>query len=837
MQLASNTALAAALVPGQKRNFAVKLLFDWGRNGLFNDANSDLSGLMDNAVVDRQLAGQFPNELEITEGYVGAQMDLVLEGLLPSDGVTPIWQAFSPYSGSYLGSILAIGVQVTLDLIVLTAIGPVSVRQFTGYVANPQPDRASGQVTITCYDAAAILAAPVTLPIWARDFTTLTAFPSNPDTPDSGTVALTWALETILRRNGFLVGPAWHPNVMCAWTLSGSALPDIGSIAMEDRFITGTWSFGYGAYNIPQFTPSGVPSDVYTAGQFGTCCFRGATKLPALTGRGITYLYGNAHVANNASLIQIGTYGTNNSNLLGFGAWVQIDPTQSGTSSVTCYLEEAHYNFSSSDNKPAYAVINVNHATGAYSARVLNEGQTKTWTWTGPANMAAGWHFVNFVAQFTSTAVNGTYIIDGVQTLTSNGGLVSAIGALVYNNDPGNTNLTQVIARGPMQYASIYAQPNTAMAAHVQPPRTQPTPTAKIDLSLTRLSWLPDINQASSWDTLKNAVAAELGALYITEQGIPTFDSRTTVTSRQLAANSVLTLTLDQLTDISPQATLISLINTMSYTTQSKHALNQQVAFASTSSSQYLVPNGPNPAIVSNTVQSYRMGYVSYHPQAQGYGNPGNPGEFGGAGPSGGFTYRDWMNIYGPDFWPDGFTAYQAGSSPDPSVQPTAATGLNCLVVLNAPDNVQDSRVMQPVLTNSNAGGQLEFAVNDSVPFLHIAGTTLTDEGTQTATYSDFASVTAHGVRALPLPSSDWVQDPTTVSAVVGSVVNDTKQARPYFQAIDIVGDPRLQLQDVVTLTDPGGMGATMPASIVGINRKIDAGSNGVKDTLTLRTF
>jgi hypothetical protein len=96
--------------------------------------------------------------------------------------------------------------------------------------------------------------------------------------------------------------------------------------------------------------------------------------------------------------------------------------------------------------------------------------------------------------------------------------------------------------------------------------------------------------------------------------------------------------------------------------------------------------------------------------------------------------------------------------------------------------------------------------------------------------------VATHGVRSLELQQSDWRQDPVGVLAVVVSVITNTKQPQPYFQSINIVGDPRLQLQDVVTLTDPGGMGSAMYASVYGIKRSIDLQS-GITDQLVLRTF
>lgn len=842
MQLAGNAALAAALAVGQQRQFGISLMFDWNRDGLYSNINSDLSAVYESGVIDRQLAGNFPQSMEITEGYVAAELDITISGNL-SDG-TPVWRAFSPYSGYPLGGIGIDGTPMHLDLIVQTSLGPVTIRQFTGYVFDALPSRAGGNVVITCYDAGFILAALITLFTWAADGYTRTQLAStNPDTPDSGTVALGWVVENVLRRNGFYQGPPWHPNVVCAWTLNGSALPEVGCISMEDRFVNGTWTFGYGEFNVPQFTPSGSVASVYGPGQFGQTCFKGATKLPPLTGRGVTYLYGNAHASWNQQFVfNVGSYGSANSNLLGFGCWVLIDPTQTGSSSsVTCWLEEAHYNYSSSDQHPAYAILTINQQAGAVAAQVINEGATTTWTYTATGTLAAGWHYVNFVLSFASTGITGQFIMDGVAQASGNGGHAGTpIGAFSYSNDNMVTNLCQVIARGPMQYAQVYLQLNTALASHVQPTRTQANPTAAIDQCLTRLTWLPDVNQLQSWDVLKAAVSAELGALYVTEPGVVTFDSRTTVTGRQTIGASVLDLTIDQLMDISPQSVASSLVNTMSYTTHAKHATYLSIVYATTTANQYQVPPSTLQTwlVALSGVQSIRHGPIGWHPQAQGYANSSAPTEPGGAGPSGGFTYRDWMNIYGPAFWYQGFTAYTPGSSL-PEAQPTAATGLNAFPMVGAGASAadQDSRNMRLSLSNGNAsGGSLEYAVNDATPFLHIGGTLVVDDGQSTAGYFDLTSVGTYGRQSLDFPSSDWSQDQSSVAGVVLSVVNYTRNPHPYFQSIDIVGDPRLQLQDVVTIRDPGGMGTQMPASVYGINRKISL-TDGVVDQLTLRTF
>lgn len=844
MQLAGNSALAAALATGQKRQFMIKLMFDWDRNGTYSNVNSDMSALFVDATVDRQLSGSFPNELEITEGYVAAQLDVQLEGNL-ADG-TPVWKAFSPYSGYALGGVATIGTPMYLELIVMTSAGPVNIRQFTGYLADPVPARAAGTVTITAYDAGtAVLSNPITLPTWAVDSYTRTQL-TQPDTPDSGTTALGWVVENVLRRNGFLQGPPWHPNAIVAWTLNGSALPEVGSIGMEDRWVNGTWSFGYGEWNLPQYTPSGKVSDVYGPGKYGSTCFKGATKLPALSGRGVTYLYGNAHanpapVTGANACVTPGAFGSNNSNILGSGCWFQVDPTQTATpSTMLIHLEEAHYNYSSAsttDRKPAYLQVSLNHQTGALSAVIWNEGWTTSWTYASTGTLAAGWHYINFVANFLPSSIAGYWIIDGTFNTSSTGGQSVGLGSVTYSNDAGNTNLCQVIARGPMQYAQFYYQLNTPLSGHVLPTMNPVTTTAAVDQCLTRLNWLPDVNQAAGWDTLKSAIGAELGALYITEAGVVTFDNRVTVAGRQLAANSVLTLTMDQVMDISPQSSLLSIVNSMPYTCHAQQAIPYSTVYATSASNQFSIPVGTTQQVpvTQAGVQSARMGYVSWHPQAQGYNNPANPTEPGGAGPSGLFTYRDWMNAFGPSFWYDGFTAYVAGSS-DPNAQPAEGTGLDCRVQVGQALGDLDPRRILLFLINSTGSSALEFAVNDSTPFLHVGGTVLADLGNTTSTYADAASVATYGTRSLPYPATDWVQDPTSVLPVVQSVVAYTRNPHAYLQAMDIVGDPRLQLQDVVTVADPAGMGASIPASVYGIKRRISV-KDGLSDTLTLRTF
>jgi hypothetical protein len=118
-----------------------------------------------------------------------------------------------------------------------------------------------------------------------------------------------------------------------------------------------------------------------------------------------------------------------------------------------------------------------------------------------------------------------------------------------------------------------------------------------------------------------------------------------------------------------------------------------------------------------------------------------------------------------------------------------------------------------------------------------VKGIILVADSSGSASIMDSASQAQFGDRNLSLPQDDWHQDALTIGGLLApSLLADVKQAQPYFQSASIVGDPRLQLQDVVTIDDAGGMGGPIYASMVGINEVGDAKS-GLKQTLTLRTF
>lgn len=862
MQFPNDTDLAAALAPGQVRRMGVLLKFDWGRDGTFSNTYSDMSENVDDWVIDRQLTGSYPAQLEVVEGYAGGMLTITLHGNAADAQQTAIWRLFSPYAGFFLGNLGYVGVAVQLSTTVATASGTRTIRQFTGIVQSALPSRGNSNVTITCLDGAGMLQAPTTLPPYASDQIGQTL--SGINYPATGTsdpyfnyqMQASWVIERVLRTAGFYQGPPWPVNTLLAWTLTGSGLPDVGEIDSEDYLINGDWDNGYGQYTSPNETPGSIDgTGVWTPGQYGPA-YVGSAQLQYPPNVGgvippfgqITDIHGGAHTR---SLISVNQFGANNSNLLIFGGWYYRDPAALSTDNMNLLfiLEEARfdYHYNSGNQWPAHAQVNVNPLTGIVEASVQpNFFWGTTWQWNSTTAIPANqWTYVYFVFQFTSTSIlgycrNGTTGAD-LMTPGTNGGVANWIQGLPYTFTTTQTHLGGVFTNGRMQYASISYQPDTPIGSLVPPPTTPTGVGTKLDMSACRLSWLPEsAYQVPGWDIIKAVAEAEFGVVLFDEFNVPIFNTRATIKGL-MAAPTQFTITLDSAQDITPVTTIDSVINSISIPYTRKQSVPYSVAYAEPNAATYATADGGTVntyPLAMTGVQSIRVGNISWRPQAQGYGFASGSPQYlydaGGQGPSGTFTYKDWMTAYGPDYWADGFTAHAPTGATTP-VQPLQDTGLNVIMERWWSNNptfygIQQIRL---VMYNTNSTHTLQASVDDNTAFLNAQGTTIVTVETGVVQANDANSQLAYGVRALQVPQSDYQQDPLTLQPIANSLLADLKQPTPYMSAIPILGDPRIQLRDMGAVSDTQGMG-TMVGMTVGIHREFSI-QNGMTDSLTLR--
>lgn len=841
MQLAGDANLASALAVGQKRQFATRFLIDWNRDNGFTDPMSDLSANVDEWSLERSLNGVVPDQLQTTEGYATAKITVKLSGERNS---LPMWKLFSPFSGLTYGSGSALNIPMYLRVAVQSPLGYWEIDQITGWIDSVVPDLADGTVTMVCFDGGGQLESGITIDRWGADQYRREVFmgdtASNSDeASESGTAEAGWLIDTALRRSGFYEGPAWHFQAVHGRTLRGSAIPEIGSWSqIPDQDWAPIWQSGM-LFSTPNTSPAmQTPGEVWSkaAGKYGPA-FVGRYRLAnwkATGTRGITTVSSGTKAT-----LQIipTTYGSNNSNIVGWSGWVFVDSTLSADP----WSVDQMYLASKNGLSPANASVTIKHKTNAVAFSVSNNGGTTSWNWTAALG-GNGWHYVSITFQFTSTQVRGSMWLDGVNVINqTTGGTTGALPVSAYAWVEGATNSVFLTLAGPMQYTQwIYAN-NTSMASYQQPLGVQPITArlqAKVDLAGQRLLWLPNIEQMPAGDVIKAVVGAELGAFYCTEQGVATFDNRATIKARQLAANSAFNITIDNASNLVPVSAYLSIANRIGYTAKPRVAQPYQHAYAATKPDQFVIQPGAHPRynVTLSDVQAIRIGGVTVRPFAQGHDSGLSPDTL---------FWQEYMQHYNPNYWEEGTTPYQPGSQPSNQAPPLLFNAF--VFALPGWANLDTNcRHMRLAFGNDNASTVAQFSVNDSVAFLIVGGTLLVDRPTITESVSDQPSIDRYKERVFNLATDDWHQDILWLRSLATSLVADTKNPTVQFQEIEVVGDPRVQLQDVCTIihrdngTSPGMTGTGQAyGSVVGIKRRFVRSGDGGKltDVLTIRTF
>jgi hypothetical protein len=840
MQQAGNVDLAAALSQGQKRHFATRLLIDWNRDDGYTDPMSDLSANVEEWELDQSLAGIVPDELQATEGFSTAKITIKLSG--NANGV-PMWKLFSPFSGLSYGSGSALNIPMYLQCAVYSPLGYWVVDQITGWIDSAVPDLKTGVVTMVCFDGGGQLETGITIDRWAVDqyrrevFVSGDPVSSNMDEcSESCTIEAGWLIDSALRRTGFYQGPVWHNNAIHARTLRGSALPEIGAWGQipQADYDNLFWASGM-FFSTPYVGPAmQTPGEVWTiaAGKYGPA-FVGRFRLPLW--KGVTRNLTRVSAGTKAAIEFVCTaYGANNSNILGWSGWVYIDSTLSSDpwSTDTFLLSPKTGLY------PAQAVVTIKHKTNTVLFTVTKDGNVGVvWSWSAAVG-ANGWHFVSITFQFTSGQVRGSLWVDGVQVINqTTGGFVGGLAASAYSWIEGTTNSVNLNLEGPMQFTQWIAMYDFPIANYPQPVSTPPTfarKQAKVDLAGQRLHWFPNIEQMPAGDVVKAVTGAELGAFYFTEQGVATFDSRATVKARQLAANSVFDITIDNASNLSAVSAYLSVANRIGYSAALKVAQPFLVAYATSKPDQFVVQPGGHPRynVTLGDVQAFRCGPVTPRTFAQGY-DVGlvPPDQF----------WQEYMQHYAPSYWTDGTTPYEPGTQPS-NGPPPILTLAGVFVLPGWFNTDTNSRHMRLALGNDNVSKVAQFSVNDTTAFLQVGGTLIVPRPTITESVSDATSIARFKERVFNLPGDDWHQDILWLRSVSASLLADTKNPTVQFQDIEVVGDPRRQLQDVCRIIHrdapgrPGMTGATQAyGSVVGIKRTLSGGK--LTDRLTIRTF
>lgn len=120
-------------------------------------------------------------------------------------------------------------------------------------------------------------------------------------------------------------------------------------------------------------------------------------------------------------------------------------------------------------------------------------------------------------------------------------------------------------------------------------------------------------------------------------------------------------------------------------------------------------------------------------------------------------------------------------------------------------------------------------------PHLSLSGSCIRDidTGGYMAEARDTTSVTVYGEQPLEVPPNPFLQSWLGAQTYAQDLLTLYKDPRPVLTGVEIVADPRLQLTDRVTITEPGILGLSTDFWVLGISTTL--ASDGLSQSLTVR--
>jgi hypothetical protein len=760
MQAPDDLDLAAA-VDAPERTPRVRLLADWDRDQSFDHPLTDLSGVVDEVSIERALTGDLPAETTLIEGYTTAKLTARVSGQRPDDPrdiarmLSPI-RADSPLLGKP-----SVDVPVRCDLGLTTPTGERLLRQFTGTIRRLDVTSATRTVELEALDPADKLRAAVTLPLYAERLSTYYS-------STAGYHAYTntqWLVDFCLRRNGIYFSPPPRPTAIWAMTGHGSLAPDIG----------GNTQVAAETFAVP-----GAP--LFVDGRYG------------LAANGSTDIY--AEVTYNSA---VGPYTILNPHTLEF--LVKAGGTNTFHARSTGSLLTVRSRFATGAGHSVEIAIN---ATGQLQCRVYITNSVQG-SFTGPTITGpAAWHSVGLWlwASAQTRIITYAWQLDGVTTPIQ----TSQANALV-SFDTNPRAEIKVATSLPVQCMQISKGPQSGPppdwgAVHVSQ--------ADLDTGLNWMTGLPDVHNADSWDTIRQAVAAEYGLVGFNEFGRFFFRTRTSTpstpdgtadtqsTDTDAAEPDAIGRTLTaavSLADLRVSTSIDSVRNQITATiTPRLESTSPVMVWQTTATDEYVIPANTTVRVKVTMPHRAKTSYLFI---------PNTPA-------------ANWTD-----------TAPVSGHCPVNATTGAAAT--NVTVALEHEDD-EYSFFLRFINTNAFP---VMFAAGTR-PALRVAGIDSVEIPPIQHSRTNPTSAATWGSRVLALPDNPFRQRTDTAETVSALLLDDLADPVPVLDDIPVTGDPRTQLADLVTLHDPDGLGGPIQGSVIGIRRSLSS-NGGLADVLTVR--
>ncbi len=806
MQTHGGTAAADAITASE-RIFRIEVLADWNNDGKFDHPFSNITKYVSTVTTDRALKGSAPSEIMMLQGSSAAELTMTLGGEYSGLSIVSI---FSPYNGlSPLYTKMQIGTEVKYTIEINTVLGAVRYQQFIGNISAINCDRGDGEVQITALDRVEKLRRPVYLANWG--------------------ISDYWAQVGLVK--GQLMNPQ---NVIqnCLQQCDVSATRwrptsqrEYFDLVPHQGDYKGMWAPGTGG-----LTPTMGYLDNSGPGANG------------LIGKPTNVEGGSIMYQANARPHALSPEPTNRP--LSFGAM----GGSSDTSQLTYWVADR---FASSINGTWYGCFTMNtdaaftngtwHVTAPDTSimqvrigekrRVdVMVGSNQIWILFTNENNG----FTNITPKLTiptDTAVDVFWQVDssfntGTRAYLRAGNVDTSGWQYISNGYNGVTSydpLTGVVilhhnvSLSDIGCAFFFASGRPAGGAEEKVLIRPATYAAVLDQGVNVLTYMPDnLNGKDAWDVITSVAAAEFGAVFWDENGVFHFWNNATIKAKQ--NTNVRRLGLDEISGLEIENTLDSVRNTYAVTVGKKRGAYGNI-YKSQNPNEFYTPAG---VIKFFDVYDHDFQYVEprFLSRFTKFTSAQNASVFA-AFPQ----WNEWVT-HGyvlQEQYVDGWR-----ESINPAYVPDVSAWIDDrgVLVVRVVNLAGDKPIRFAIAQDSTVPNA------DANPALWIAGTVLTKGSDLTLQTSDSNSISTYGTRNYEA-KGDWYQEKYNDNGLMNVLLPRTSKPIPTTQDIQTAGDPRLQLGDVLLLSDPDGLGESMRVQIYGIKRTYSV-DKGLTDTLSI---
>lgn len=581
----------------------------------------------------------------------------------------------------------------------------------------------------------------------------------NIDSGDNAGLTGGWVMEAVLRQNGVYSSPPPRQSCILYASMHGSAYPEVvGDVQTTVNMNVNTSSDLFVVGGVPGGTPADYAAQMIP-GVWGSPVVRN----PAIDQAPIPAKYADAVTINSVGSVY-------------FETWAYADPSQAGTGSWITHVDatsqaviEWHWTLGAATCSPKF---NLTRAVGGSGSLTL-----------GAASMTTGaWHHVSVLVSFTgTTTATVTVTIDGVVTVVNLTGL-----PLDSPGDAVDIRRTGVYWNGWLDTFQItgepYGLPYGAFRAF--------TPTAYLDPSLNPLVVVADTTGLDAKSVIAQLAEAERGVAGFDEHGVFRFKNRNTligVTSTRTVTSSESLKALQTETGKASVATHVQVPST-GYTFAKGQAYNATDAIMVAKNST---------KVITATTSGIAVAPLGV--------DPGLPTPTGGWPTSAGLVIG----------WRAATTAAGAVNVADGiaiTARNLSATEIEITIV--------NSNGFAVYFVSSSAYPATSLGLPNLTVFAELATSgngivgdaqwpPIEDGGAPANT--DFGEV------LLPVASNPWMQDGDTAQTLANDILADEYRPRAIMQNVSIVPDPRLQLGDRVTISDPDGSKMIADAYVFGL--------------------